>query len=176
MIGQHALSKVLSTALMLAVGGLAAPASAAGSTRAVSKFNDWTFYEHVDGATQVCFLSAAPRTSVPKDPQRGLVQVFVSAWPKDGVKGEISVKLGYPGKKGFPVTVTVGKDAFRLFATGDRAFVQDATAELKLLEAVKKGTQLVVQATPEVGAATTDTFSLQGLTQGLQSLATGCTG
>jgi invasion protein IalB len=174
MIGQRSQLRTVGAILALAAFGLAMPVEAAGSTRTVTKFGDWTLYEHDDGASRICFLSAAPRSSIPKDQARGPVQLFVSVWPKDGVKGEISVKLGYAAKKSIPVTVTVGKDAFRLFAAGDRAFVQDPTAELKLIEAVKKGTSLVVQATPETGAATTDTFSLQGLTQGLQSLATGC--
>ena len=160
--------------LLGAAAGLLPVAASAQSTRAVSKFNDWTLYEHQHAETKICFLSAPPRSSLPKGAVRGPVQFFVSVWPKDGVKGEISVKLGYPVKKGFPVTVTVGKDTFRLFAAIDRAFVQDPTAELKLIEAVKKGTTVTVQATSEAGTATTDTYSLQGLTQGLQTLAVGC--
>jgi invasion protein IalB len=146
----------------------------AQATRAVNKFGDWTLYDHQDGAARICFLAAAPRTSAPKDDTRAAPQFFISGWPKDGVKGEISVKLGYAAKRGSPVTATVGRDAFRMFANGDRAFVQDATAELKLIEAFKKGATVIVQATSEAGVTTTDSYSLQGLTQGLQTLAAGC--
>jgi invasion protein IalB len=90
------------------------------------------------------------------------------------VKTEVSIKLGYPARKGADITVTVGTSAFKLFATGDRAFVADATEELKLVEALRKGTSLTVQATSERGTQTKDTYSLQGLNQALQAMVAGC--
>ena len=92
----------------------------------------------------------------------------------DGVKAEISVKLGYPIKTGSDITVMVGNDTFTLFPKEERAYVADATEELKLIEAMKKGSKLTVQATSERGTATTDTYSLAGLSQALQALAAAC--
>lgn len=146
----------------------------AQETRAVRKSGDWTVYEHQAGNKRLCFATTTPRSTVPKGLERGVVQLFVSSWPADGVKGEVSVKLGYAAKRGQPVTVRVGDNAFRLFSAGDRAFVQDATLELKLIEALRKGQTLTVEATSEVGQQTIDTFSLQGVTQALQALASGC--
>ena len=99
---------------------------------------------------------------------------YITAWPKEGVKSEVSVKLGYPIQAKGAVTVAVGKDAFKLFAKEERAFVADATEEMKLIEAMKKNATLTVQATSERGTATTDTYSLSGLGQALQAMATSC--
>jgi invasion protein IalB len=100
---------------------------------------------------------------------------YISAWPKDGVKAEVSVKLGFPVKSGSDVKVSIDKDSFKLFPKDERAFVADATQELKLIEAMKKGTRLKVEAKGERGTTTTtDTYSLSGFSQAIQALAAAC--
>ena len=161
-------------AICAALGLLASlPARAQEGTRVVGKFGDWTLYVH-DGAAKICFLAAEPKTSEPKGANRDAVLFYVSGWPKDGVKSEASVKLGYAIKKGAPATATIGSASFKLLAADDRGFVADPTDELKLIEAMKKGASLVISATSERGTATKDTFSLQGIGQGLAALANGC--
>lgn len=149
------------------------PVSAQEGTRVVGKFGDWTLYAH-DGAAKICFLASEPKSSEPKGANRDAVLFYVSGWPKEGVKTEASVKLGYSIKKGAPATATIGSATFKLLAADDRGFVADPTDELKLIEAMRKGASLVVSATSERGTATRDTFSLQGVGQGLAALANGC--
>ena len=105
---------------------------------------------------------------------RGPIFFYVSAWPKDGVKAEPSVKVGYPVDGNKPMTVTVGSDTFNLFAKGERGFVADATEELKLVEALKKGATAIVRATSTRGTETTDTYSLSGTTASLNKMAQTC--
>jgi invasion protein IalB len=160
--------------LVVLMIGLWASGAHAQTTRTVRKSGDWTVYEHQAGTARICFASTPAKSSSPKGFERGLVQLFISSWPRDGVKGEISVKLGYVAKKGAPVTVRIGDVAFSMFTAGDRAFMQDATLELKLIEALRKGQSLTVEATSDTAAETIDTFSLQGVTQALQTVAAGC--
>jgi invasion protein IalB len=142
----------------------------------VNTFNDWTLYSDTTAQT-ICFLAARPTTSVPTDMQRDESLFYISAWPTDGVKAEVSVKLGVPAKKASDPTVSItGQTSanFKLFAKDDRAFVQDTTQELKLLDAMKKGSKLTVQSTSDRGTSLTDTYSLQGITAALQALQAGC--
>jgi invasion protein IalB len=153
----------------------ATPASAA---RIVNTFNDWTLYTEAN-AQQVCFLAGLPGVTEPAGLKRDPALLYVSAWPKDGVKAEISVKLGFPAKKASEPVITIQGAAtgtFKLFVKDDRAYVADATQELKLLEAMKKGSKLIVQATSERGTAVVDTYSLAGITAALTALAGGCPG
>ena len=90
------------------------------------------------------------------------------------MKSEISLKLGYKIKTGSDVVVNIGTATYTLFGKDDRAFVADPTQELKLLDEMKKGSKLQVQATSERGTATTDTYSLAGLSQALKALAQSC--
>lgn len=155
-------------------GAIAAPlAAAADPAVEAGRFGAWVL-SVAQGEPKICYVATQPTAREPAGANRGKVLLYVSAWPKDGVKSEVSVKLGYPVKAATPVTAAIGKDQFTLFPKEERAFVENPTDELKLLEAMKKGSKLVVKATSEKGTATTDTYSLSGLSQALQALATTC--
>lgn len=149
-------------------------AAAAQGASVSGTFGAWSLYTTAAGASQLCFVAAAPEEKKPATANRATMLFYISAWPKDGVRSEVSVKLGYPIKKGSTVEVAVGKETFKLFAKDERAYVANATEELKLLEALKKGAKVVVAATSERGTTTTDVYSLTGLTQALQAMAETC--
>ena len=143
----------------------------------VGTFADWTLYSNDDASGKICFLASAPAATEPANLKRDPALLYISAWPKDGVKSEVSVKLGFPVKKSPDPTAGVVGPAtasFKLFAKDDRVYVADATLELKLLETMKKASKLTVQATSERGTAVTDTYSLNGLTAALQAFTAGC--
>lgn len=122
----------------------------------------------------VCFAVTQPSATLPKGANRAPVYFYISTWPKDGVKSEISVKLGYPIKRGTQPALTIDAETFRLLTYGDRAYIADPTRELKAIEAMRKGSTMTVQAASERGTATTDTYSLTGFSQALQKLAAAC--
>lgn len=151
--------------------GSAALAQAPAPTE---KFGDWGLYVHDGAPAKTCFAAAQPKDMEPKTARRDAVYFYISAWPKDGVKTEVSVKLGYPARKGSEVVVQIGTDAFRLFVADDKAFAGDPTAELKLIEAMKKGSRMTVKGTSERGTATSDSYSLNGLSQALTAMVAAC--
>lgn len=161
-------------AACLVLAGPCAAQTAAQTANLVSKFGEWSLLTSGASAQKICFAAAKPTDSEPKAANRAPIYFYISAWPKDGVKSEVSVKLGYPVKKGSDVTLAIGDAAFTLFSKDDRAFVADPTNELKLVEAMKKGSKMTIQGTSERGTATTDTYSLAGISQALQALATNC--
>ena len=160
--------------LAAAITGLAMAEANAQNGTPLGQYGDWMILSDGSASKKVCFAASQPKESEPKGLNRDAVVFYVSVWPKEGVKGEISIKLGYKAKKGSEATLAIGKDSFKLFTKEDKVFVDDPTRELKLLEALKKGSKATVLATSERGTATTDTFSLSGLAQALQALATAC--
>jgi hypothetical protein len=163
------------TALGALLLSLAAPYAYGQAVKLVNRFNDWKVYAHDSPAARICFATAQPNATEPAGARRDSIYFYVSAWPKDGVKSEISVKIGYPFRKGSAVTVTIGTTAFNLFTDDDKAFVADQNAELKLIEAMKKGDVMIVRGTSQRGTQTTDTYSLTGVSQALQAVTAGCT-
>ncbi len=149
------------------------PAEAQGAVE-MKTFGDWIVHQNSGEGPKICFAATVPKTKEPAGANRAKIVLYVSAWPKEGVKSEISIKLGYRIKPNSPIAATIGNDSFELFAQEDRAYVADATQELKMIEAMKKGAKLVVKAVSTRGTQTTDTYSLQGLGQALQAVATAC--
>jgi hypothetical protein len=158
---------------VLALALLWSPAVAQTAVE-LGRYGDWSLHQGDQEGHRICFAASQPKEKSPPGANRAKTLLYVSAWPKEGVKSEISVKLGYPIKSGSEVTVTVGNDVFKLFPKEERAYVDDQTEELKLIEAMKKGSKLVVQATSERGTATTDVYSLAGLSQALQVMTQTC--
>jgi len=164
----------ISGALAGTLAALTPTAALAQAAKLVSTFSDWSSYMHEDARAKICFAVSQPKSQEPKSANRDPAFFYISAWPKDGVRTEISVKIGYPFKKGSEATVTIGGAAFKLFTQNDRAFVGDVAQEVKLIEAMKNAQTMQVQGTSERGTATTDSYSLAGLAQALQAAAAQC--
>lgn len=148
--------------------------ASAQSTKVVQKFNDWVLYSHSGEPNDICFLTAQPRETTPEGYSRDRSYFYVSAWPKDGVKAEISVKMGKELQNGSNVQVQIGNSRFRLFTKGDKAFVEDPTEELKLIDSMKRGSFMVIRATVADGTTISDTYSLIGVTNAVNTLSQGC--
>lgn len=156
---------------------LVAMASAAAATPEaveIGRFGDWRVLKGSDTTGPVCFAVTEPKETLPAGAKRDAVVLYISTWPKDGIKSEISVLLGYPAKRGGEASVTIGTTVFKLTLRDDKGYVMDPTQELKLLDAMKKGPKLLVQAISERGTTTKDTYSLAGFTQALQGMASAC--
>ena len=153
---------------------LAGSVAFAQTVKSIGTYSSWTAFTHGEGASLLCFATAQPTKQEPAGAKRNPAFVYVSSWPKDGVKAEISVRVGYQLKNGSDVTMSVGNASFKLFVHGDRAYIADAGEELKVIEAMRKGSSLTVVGTSERGTTTTDTSSLAGISQALQAVATNC--
>jgi invasion protein IalB len=153
---------------------LLASGAIAQEMTAAETFGEWALFTDRNTPSQFCFVTSEPKSSEPQDTQRKPPRAYISAWPKDGVKGEISFRMGFPIKKDGDVKVTINAAAFKLFGAMDRAYVAEPTQELKLVEAMKKGSQMKVTATSDRGPSITDTYSLTGLRQALSKLQSLC--
>ena len=150
-----------------------APAARAQTTEAKT-FNDWKVVIHDGKPAKVCFAVSEPKTLDPGDGKRKRAFFYVSSWPKDGVKAEVSVNMGFELRPNVQIAVTVGSATFNLFAKDDKAFVADATDELKLIESMKRGSTMIVRGMAADGGQTTDTYSLSGITAALRNLQQSC--
>lgn len=159
--------------IMPLVLAAATVSAAAADTRVVKKSGDWRVIAHDGPEGRICFAVATPKSSDPPAGANG-AHFYVSAWPKDGVRAEISVKTSQPLKAGAPASIAIDQTFYKAFSKGDRAFVIDTTDELKLLDAMKKGATVTVLGQSEQGVVGRDVYSLSGLSQALQSVAAGC--
>jgi hypothetical protein len=70
----------------------------------------------------------------------------------------------------------VDKEKFELFTKEEGAFVEKPEMETKLIEAMKGGTTLKIEGKSVRGTATTDNYSLSGLSDALERIAKECGG
>jgi invasion protein IalB len=157
------------------VAALVATPAWAQEVTLLEKFKDWSAYAGT-GSPKVCFAVAKPTNSNPKTVKRGPIFFYISQWPADKVTNEISVKMGYPFAEGAKVAVTVGSAKFDLFTKEEGAFVDKPETEAKIIEAMKTGNTMKIDGKSVRGTATTDTYSLNGLSDALDRAAKECGG
>ena len=99
----------------------ATTASGAETMTRVDTYGDWTLL--TDSATPhlFCFVTSEPKSSEPKDTPREAPRAYISAWPKDGIRGEVSFRMGYKIKRNAQGTATVSPGGFRLFGSREAA-------------------------------------------------------
>jgi invasion protein IalB len=156
-----------------AVAALVATPAWAQEVTLLEKFKDWSAYA-ATGSPKVCFAVAKPTNSNPKTVKRGPIFFYISQWPADKVVNEISVKMGYPFSEGAKVTLTVGAAKFELFTKDEGAFVDKPETEAKIIEAMKTGSTMKIDGKSARGTATSDTYSLNGLSDALDRAAKEC--
>jgi Invasion associated locus B (IalB) protein len=137
------------------------------------KYKEWSAYA-ASGTPKVCFAISQPKSMTPKKIKRGPVYFYISRWPADGVTNEVSVKMGYPFGTGAKATLTVGTAKFDLFTKDEGAFVEKVDTELGLVEAMKKGSTMKIDGKSARGTATSDVYSLDGLSDALARIAKEC--
>ena len=137
-------------------------------------FGDWSLLTDNRSPHLFCFVTSEPKSSAPQDASRQAGRAYISAWPKDGIKSEVSFLMGFKIKKGADGTATVSPGDYKLFGSNDRAYVANSTQELKLVEAMRKGSSLTVAMTSDRGTVFMDSYSLNGVELALQKLQETC--
>jgi invasion protein IalB len=173
--------------LALTAAALALPSAALAQPRPsptaqatlLGQYGDWGAYTASPGGRKVCFALSKPTSQQDNPPNRrtatNAVYLFVSTRPDEKVANEISVLVtGYAFKANTEATMTIGGGGFPMYTQNDGAWVKNAAEEARLIEAMRKSGDAVIKAQTSKGTATTDTFSLKGISQALDRAAQEC--
>ncbi len=159
----------------------AAPAAASPTAQAtlLGQFGDWGAYTATPGGRKVCFALSKPTASVDNPPNRrtsaNAVYMFISSRPTEKVKDEVSMLVtGYQFKPNTDASLAVGPTQFAMYTQNDGAWVKNAADETRLVDTMRKGSDVVIKAQTSRGTQTTDTFSLKGVAQALDRVAQEC--
>jgi invasion protein IalB len=142
----------------------------------LGQFGDWGAYKATPGGKTVCFALSKPTSATTEPPgrNRDASYLFISTRPAEKVKNEVSAIVGYPQKPGADTTAAVGSESFAMYTQNDGAWIKNAAEESKLVNAMRKGADLVLKSESTRGTKTTDTYSLKGLGQALDKVADEC--
>lgn len=156
------------TAILLAL----APAAVAQS-KAVGRYNDWRVYTEGEGRNMVCFATVEASDMAPKSVNHGEVVFYVTAWKSGAAVNQPSLRVGYAMRRDISPTAIIGRDRFPMYATGSEAFVKD-DRDKQLVEALKHGSELRVEAASVKDARTAYHFSLKGSKDAIEKARTLC--
>ena len=141
---------------------------------------DWSAYTSGSGDAKICYVLSKPVSMEPKKAKRDAAYFIITDWPgrKPKTKSEPEAVPGYLYKEASPVTAQVGGDKFEMFAKNEdgagAAWVRARADEVRLVEAMKRGQQLVIIGTSQRGTVTHDTYSLAGLADALAKIHDAC--
>lgn len=142
----------------------------------LGQFGDWGAYTATPDGKKVCFALSKPTTAVTDPPGRNRdpSYAFVSTRPSENVKNEVSVIVGYPQKSGVDASATIGSASYVMYTQNDGAWVKNAAEEAQMVEAMRKGANMVIKSESTRGTKTTDTYSLKGISDALDKVAAEC--
>ncbi|MFA6266477.1 MAG: invasion associated locus B family protein [Pseudolabrys sp.] len=142
----------------------------------LGQFGDWGAYTATPGGKKVCFVLSKPTsaTTEPAGRNRDQSYAFVSTRPSEKVKNEVSLIVGYPQKPNFDASAAVDAKNYVLYTQNDGAWVKNAGEEAQMVEAMRKGTSLVIKSESGRGTKTTDNYSLKGIGDALDKVAAEC--
>jgi invasion protein IalB len=156
-----------------------APASApAGEAQPtlLGQYGDWGAYWATPNGRKVCFSIAKPKSSQtnPAGRKRDQAYVFISTRPAENVRNEVSVIIGYPFKPSTDATAEIGADKFAMYTLNDGAWIKNVAEEARMVDAMRKGSDLTVKGVSGHGTESTDQYSLKGLSQAVDRAGQEC--
>jgi invasion protein IalB len=142
----------------------------------LGQYGDWGAYAATPGGRKVCFSIAKPKSSQtnPAGRNRDQAWLFVSNRPAENVRNEVSVIIGYPFKPSTDATAEIGSDKFAMYTLNDGAWIKNVAEEARMVEAMRKGSDVTVKGVSGRGTESTDQYSLKGLSQALDRAAQEC--
>jgi hypothetical protein len=168
MFGRRILLFVLGTV------GLGITASAwAQNPKAIGSFGNWQALTFEENGKPGCYVIAEPDRKEGAYSSRGQVYALVTHRPSDKSFDVVTIMAGYTYKQGSEVTVQIGTDKFALFTEEGMAWASDED-DRKLVDAMKKGSEMSIHGVSSRGTETTDTYSLSGFTKAYTAIGTAC--
>ncbi|KQV80534.1 invasion associated locus B family protein [Rhizobium sp. Root1220] len=149
---------------------LSMPFTAHAAARMVSQTGDWGVYSFERDGKPVCYALSVPKEAKPADVDHGK-NYFLIAPAEKGGGNEPEAILGYAVQAGSPVQVSVGEKKFTMFVKDNTAWVSDAAQEPELINALRSGSRMTLQATSARGTRTSYDYSLSGVTAALERVA-----
>lgn len=154
----------------LVVVALTPMSVAEAEPRMVFQSSDWGVYSYVKDGTPACYALSAPKESAPSNVDHG-ENYFLIAPAEKGGGSEPEAMMGYDLKPGSQVEVSIGDQSFRMFVKDNTAWVSDPARAPVLINALRSGSRMTLEALSARGTRTTYTYSLTGVTAALQYVA-----
>lgn len=158
---------------------LATP-SVAQEVKQLGTFKSWTAWTGSDANGPMCYISAEPESWTPKEVNgkpvnRSPIHFLIINRKGLGTRNEVQTLVGYPFNASQPnVSATIDGKTYPMVTEGEAAWLAVEADEASFVEAMKKGTKLIVKGTSQKGNSMVDTYNLSGVTAAIGEIAKAC--
>lgn len=165
--------------VLVALMAMAAPVSAQ-EIKQLGTFKSWTAWSGADANGAMCYISAVPESWTPQEVKgapvkRSPIHFLIINRKGLGTKNEVQTLVGYPfHPTNANVVASIDGKNFPMVTEGEAAWLAVEADEANFVEAMKKGSKLVVKGTSQKGNNMTDNYNLSGVTAALNEIAKAC--
>jgi hypothetical protein len=149
-------------------------AVSAQQVRLIGDFRDWSAYQAVEGAGNICFALAKPVEVAPQPDGFTAAYMYLTHRPAESINNEFNVVAGFAFAPDTPATLTVSGESFDLFTESDAAWLLDPARSDGLASAMRAGTTIVLEGTSDKGIKVRETYSLSGATAASRAIDGEC--
>ena len=127
----------------------------------------WQFYNY----DEYCLIQSNPiKTEIPEGKSRGDNYILIYKMHKNP-ELIIQISAGFNYKSPNSIQVEIDKVAYNFFTDSDTAWAKN---DKKVINAMKRGLQLVTNGTSSKGTEVVDTYTLKGFTAAINTLLKEC--
>jgi hypothetical protein len=169
---KHNMTRHNRLAALALLAGITIPCAFAEPT-AIGRYNDWSVFTEKSGSDTICYAATAATDKAPRSAEHGEVWYYVTSWKSGRARNQPSLKVGFDLKDDAAGKVAVGRSSWTLFAVGPEAFADDAD-DRRIVDALKKGSELRAEAVSARNTQVAYHFSLKGSTAAIEKAAALC--
>ena len=145
---------------------LASVTSPAAAPRVLATSGDWGVYSYQRDGKKLCYALSVPKEAEPAGVDHGN-NYFLIAPAQGADRKEPEVIAGYPLKAGSMIEVSIGPKTFRMFTKDNTGWVNNTSRAPELMQAMRSGRTMVLQAVSARGTHTRYSYSLDGISKAL---------
>ena len=155
---------------LLLLCGLLLPAAPARAADSLGVFDGWGAFR--DRGEERCYAIAEPDRGSAGGSERAFASV--GNWPKNGVRGQLYLRLSRFPADGSRVYLSIGERRFALVSGAGQAWAQDARMDGAIIAAMSAATTMSVEGKGRNGRAFYDLYVLKGAATAMDAAALAC--
>lgn len=156
---------------LLVVAALMTLAAVPGR-EAIGVYKGWGAFR--DAAPRRCFAIARPVAAGARTGGRATGFASIATWPGRGLDSSLHVRLSRPRDRSAAVTLSVGERRWTLAANTLDAWATDGPSDRAIVQALRSGRSMSVEAVGEGGRPYADTYALTGAATAIDAAALAC--
>lgn len=140
---------------------------------AIGRYKDWSVFTDTRDGETLCYAATPATDKAPRAVDHGDVWFYVTSWKSGRNRNQPSLKVGYELREDLAPKASVGRSSWALFGVGREAFADDAD-DPRIVAALKKGSELRLEAVSSRNTQVAYHFSLSGSAAAIDKAAATC--